>query len=159
MATRITLQFNDRDGNLGQCSTSNTGLNAVSDLVAEANAYGSFVSGISDAALVGATLSRRVSLSIPSADNSASNVRRSLLLLFRNPADVLASIVVPSARVDLPYDTVGPYAGIRISPDVLLGPSSPIADLLTYLNGTVVRPDGGSVAFTEVIGGLLLNEE
>lgn len=138
MRWEIELRIEDRDGAQRTCRTNVESSGTIADLVSFADAFGTRVEAISDGHLVGARIHTRVVPSVSTTAGLASDVRRKVLLILKDSAGNVGSLLIPSPG-DLPYESTGPYAGYRIIKSDL-APTHPIAQGILSLS-TTVRPD------------------
>lgn len=139
MRWEVTLWFEDRDRNQRRCTTRIGGLSTVADLVAFANGFAGVTQALSNARVVGGSLSTKVPLNVPGAVSPESDVQRKLLLLARqNSPETFGSLIIPSPA-NLPWPTEGDYAGYRLTKSDLAG--NPVVNLIDAVLPIIVRPD------------------
>lgn len=153
MRARITLRVDDREGNRSSCSIRADRPVALSALLAHAQAFEAAVGGITTGRIVSGSIALPFSREggEPAED---SDVRDALLMVFEQGGDY-SSILVPSPRADLPYDTTGPYEGIRIR-QTNPGAEGALAALVSLM-GQAANPDGSPFAVGRWVAGRMRN--
>ncbi len=136
MRARIQLRLRDREGNRSACSIRADRPILLSQLVTRAQAFEAVISGLTTAEITGGSIVLPFTRA-PGIGAAGSDVRDALLVVF-NQGDDYSSILVPSPRPDLPFDTSGAYVGIRIR-ESNPGAVAALDPLITFLSGASNR--------------------
>ena len=148
MASRVTYQFRDDEGRVGEASF---WLPALLSFVAYDSviiALGTRIAALSNALLISAELRLLYDFNTGPVVIPAKGANR--LLLFYRDGAVGFAINIPAAGSGLPYDVGGTYEGVRLT-RASLAASGLLADIEALPTGLVFR-DGSPVPSTFVVG-------
>lgn len=133
---RLEFFFTDNNGRTASSGLYLSDNISVAAAVAKAQSIGPKLQAISNASLIGATITYNVVFSEINPVLEPCNLLDKLILIFREDANA-NSLVIPAPRA-LPYDSTGPYIGVRLHPDTP-GVSAALAPLLAALQGTTTQ--------------------
>lgn len=149
MIRRVTYQFRDDEGNIGEASFWLPMLPSFAVYDSIIIELGARIAALSNALLIGAELRLQYVFTTGPVIIPAKNANR--LLLFYREGAIGYALNVPAARASLPYDTTGTYAGVRLSRDILAA-SGLLADIEIISQSLVFR-NGDPVPTVFVVGG------
>jgi hypothetical protein len=144
---RITLTMMDRDGRKRETGITLPSLSSFEEGLAWVSAMETHMTLLSNARVTSAALHYTTQPAAPQAPSPGSNVFNRLYVICTNALDY-AAWTVPSPG-DLPYDTQGPYEGIRVSEgEVNL---LPIINDLRALLAQSITPSGNGFPTQRII--------
>lgn len=125
---------------------------AVAASIGRANAIRDAARPISSAMLLRAELEYpEIVPGLPDPAAPGSDVRKNLVVFYRDNAET-ASIRFPSPAPSLPYDTSGPWAGLRITRDSLI--TAGLVDELELISSLVVMEWGDPFPVAVSVAGI-----